>query len=45
MGRPKLENPLTKTERKNDGVRKTKKTRLKLKKKRIDKKKLKNVQN
>ena len=45
MGRPKLENPLTNAEKKIDGDRKTKKTRMKLKKKRIDKEKPKNVQN
>ena len=45
MGRPKLENPLTNAEKKIDGERKTKKTRMKLKKKRIDKEKPKNVQN
>ena len=44
MGRPKLENPLMNAERK-EGERKTKKTRMKSKKKRIDKEKLKNVQN
>ena len=45
MGRPKLENALTNAEKKNDGERKTKKTRMKLKKKRTDKEKLKKVQN
>ena len=45
MGRSKLENPLTNAERKNNGERKTKKTRMKLKKKRTEKEKLKKVQN
>ena len=46
MGRPKLGNPLTNAEKKkNNGQRKTKKTKMKPRKKRIDKEKLKNVQN
>ena len=45
MGRSKLEHPSTNAERKNNGERKTKKTRMKLKKKRTDKEKLKKVQN
>ena len=44
MGRSKLENPSTNTERENNGERKTKKTRMKLKKKRTDKENLKKAQ-
>ena len=46
MGRPKLENPLTNTERKKQWTEKNKENKDETeKKKRIDKEKLKNVQN